>query len=146
MPWKYYITVVDREPKDVEHEKMLEVINADDTNIPGTSRMSYSGQIYTPDINVTSQAPTKEATISDPAKEYEVVQSGEVVEYFKMIKKSDYKVVDQLHQTSSKIYILSLLLNSQAHREALLKVLAQAHVTQDIMVFQFDGVVTNITS
>ncbi|XP_050897461.1 uncharacterized protein LOC127104315 [Lathyrus oleraceus] len=76
-----------------------------------------------------------------------VVEGSADAEVIKaLIKKSDYKVVDQLHQTPSKISILSLLLNSQAHREALLKVLAQAHVTQSITVDQFDGVVANITA
>lgn len=63
-----------------------------------------------------------------------------------MIKKSDYKIVDQLHQTPSKISIMSLLMKYQSHMEVLLKVLAQYHVTLDITVGQFDGVVTNITT
>lgn len=74
------------------------------------------------------------------------MRSGEAIEFLKMIKKSNYKIVDQLHQTPSKISILSLLLSSQAHREALMKVLTQAHVTQDITIGQFDGVVANITA
>ena len=36
-------------------------------------------------------------------------------EILKLIKKSEYRVVDQLMQTPSKISILSLLLNSEAH-------------------------------
>lgn len=62
----------------------------------------------------------------------------------KLIKRSDYKMVGQLHQTPLKISILSLLLKSEA-QEALLNVLNQAHVTQSIIVDQFDGVVSNIT-
>lgn len=75
-----------------------------------------------------------------------MVPSNEDAEFLKINKKSDYKVVDQLHQTPSKISILSLLMCSLTHRNALLKVLAQAHVTQDIKVGQFDGVVANITT
>jgi hypothetical protein len=51
-----------------------------------------------------------------------------------------------LGQTPSKISILSLLLSSKAHREALLKILNDAYVTKDITVEQFDGVVANITT
>lgn len=80
---------MDREPEEVEREKILEVVIADVTNIAGRSKMTYSGQIYTLYFNVASQAPTKEATIVVPDKESEVVQSGEVVEFLKMIKKSD---------------------------------------------------------
>ena len=41
---------------------------------------------------------------------------------------------------------LSLLLSSEAHREALQKVLEQAFVEQDVTVNQFDSIVSNITS
>ncbi|XP_050920042.1 uncharacterized protein LOC127137643 [Lathyrus oleraceus] len=90
-----------------------------------------------------------ESTKAVPWK-YEITAVEKVVEGSANVEvteaRSNYKVVDQLHQTPSKISILSLLLNSQAHREALLKVLAQAHVTQSITVDQFAGVVANITA
>ncbi|XP_050897220.1 uncharacterized protein LOC127104046 [Lathyrus oleraceus] len=92
------------------------------------------------------EALARESTVIAHTKEPEVVQSEDVVEFLKLIKRSGYKVVDQLYQTPSKISILSLLLNSQAHREGLWKVLSQAHVTQSITVDQFDRVVANITT
>lgn len=55
-------------------------------------------------------------------------------------------MVDQLSHTPSKISILSLLLSFEAHRESLLKILNETHVTQDITVNQFDDVVANITT
>lgn len=58
------------------------------------SRIIRNGHIYTPNFNVTPQAPTKEATIVVLAKESGVVQSGEAVEFLKMIKKNNYKIVD----------------------------------------------------
>ncbi|KAI5438409.1 hypothetical protein KIW84_024235 [Lathyrus oleraceus] len=137
-------------PKAAESEKGLKNVDADITNIAGTSRMTRSGRIYTPNFNVNPQEPTREAANVNPTPEHggaqPTVQTDEASEFLRIIKKSDYKIVDQLHQTPSKISILSLLLNSEAHREALLKVLAQAHVTQDITVGQFDGVVANITT
>ncbi|XP_050877528.1 uncharacterized protein LOC127081300 [Lathyrus oleraceus] len=146
VPWKYEITVVDKVVEGSSDAEVTEAVSEDVTNIAGMSRMTRSGRIYTPEFNVTPQGPAKESTVVAPTKEPEVVQSEDDVEFLKLIKKSDYKVVDQLHQTPSKISILSLLLNSQAHREALFKVLAQAHVTQSITVDQFDGVVANITA
>ncbi|XP_050890365.1 uncharacterized protein LOC127095765 [Lathyrus oleraceus] len=146
VPWKYEITVVDKVVDGSSDAEVTEAVSEDVTNIAGMSRMTRSGRIYTPEFNVTPQGPTKESTVVAPTKEPEVVQSEDAVEFLKLIKRSDYKVMDQLHQTPSKISILSLLLNSQAHREALLKVLAQAHVTQSITVDQFDGVVANITA
>ncbi|KAI5420028.1 hypothetical protein KIW84_043994 [Lathyrus oleraceus] len=44
-------------------------------------------------------------------------------EMLRLIKRSEYNVVDQLLQTPSKISVLSLLMNSEPHREALQKVL-----------------------
>jgi len=64
----------------------------------------------------------------------------------KLIKKSEYKVVDQLMQTLSKIFVLSLLLNSEAHREALMRVIDQAFVDHDVTIGQFGGIVGNITA
>ncbi|KAI5401189.1 hypothetical protein KIW84_065874 [Lathyrus oleraceus] len=52
-------------------------------------------------------------------------------EMLRIIKKSEYSVVDQLLQTPSKISVLSLLLNSEPHREALQKVLDVAYVDHD---------------
>lgn len=63
----------------------------------------------------------------------------------RIIKKSDYKVVDQLNQTPSKISILSLLMSSGPHRTALLKFLNEAYVAEDISVNQFDNVVANLS-
>ena len=50
----------------------------------------------------------------------------------KIIEMSDYKIVDQLLQTPSKISMLALLMNSSAHRESLMRVLDQAFVENDI--------------
>lgn len=55
-------------------------------------------------------------------------------------------MVDQLNQTTSKISMLYLLLSLVAHREALLKILNEAHVSKDITVDQYDGVVANISA
>ena len=42
--------------------------------------------------------------------------------------------------------MLSLLLSSEAHREALQKVLEQAFVEPDVTVNQFDSIIGNITA
>lgn len=55
-------------------------------------------------------------------------------EFLKLIKWSDYKVVNQIHQTPSNIFVLSLLLNLEAHIKDLMKVIMQAHVVQRIPV------------
>ncbi|KAI5401970.1 hypothetical protein KIW84_066434 [Lathyrus oleraceus] len=65
-------------------------------------------------------------------------------EVFRLIKRSEFNVVEQLLQTPSKISVLSLMMNYEAHREALQKVLEQAYVEHDVTVDQFDHIVANI--
>ncbi|KAI5440099.1 hypothetical protein KIW84_025451 [Lathyrus oleraceus] len=47
-------------------------------------------------------------------------------EVLRLIKKSEFNMVEQLLQTPSKISMMSLLMNSEAHREALQRLLEQA--------------------
>ena len=62
--------VVDGKPKVVESEKGLENVDTDITNIAGTSRMTRIGRIYTPNVNIIPQEPTREASTANPAPEY----------------------------------------------------------------------------
>lgn len=54
--------------------------------------------------------------------------------------------MDQLLHTPSKIFMLSLLMNSTTHRDSLMKVLEQTLVYHDVTIDQFIGVVGNITA
>ena len=67
-------------------------------------------------------------------------------EMMRLIKRSEYNVVDQLLQSPSKISVLSLLMNSEPYREALQKVLDVAYVDHDVTIEQFDSIVANITA
>ncbi|KAI5436382.1 hypothetical protein KIW84_022746 [Lathyrus oleraceus] len=67
-------------------------------------------------------------------------------EVIRLIKKSEFNMVEQLLQTPSKISVLSLLMNSEAPKEALQKVLEQAYGERDVTMDQFDHIVANITS
>src|ERR1051325_7185007 len=49
----------------------------------------------------------------------------EFEELMRLIRKSDYNIIEQLHHTPSKMSILSLLFYSEAHRNALMKLLGQ---------------------
>jgi len=74
------------------------------------------------------------------------IEDSNLDEILRLIKRSDYKIVDHLLQTPSKISILSLLLSSEAHRNILLKELEQAYVDHEVTVDQFGGIVGNITA
>ena len=52
----------------------------------------------------------------------------EANEFLKFIKHSEYSIVEQLHKLPAKISLLALMLNSEPHREALLKVLKEVYV------------------
>ena len=55
-----------------------------------------------------------------------------------------YNIVEQLHKLPAKISLLSLMLNSEPHREAMLKVLKQANVPHNASTDKIDRLVGNI--
>ena len=67
-------------------------------------------------------------------------------EILKVIRKSDYNIVEQLGQTPSKISMLSLLLCSKAHAQALIKFLKNEHVPQKTTAVQFENSVASLTA
>ena len=74
----------------------------------------------------------------------EPVTEAEVNEFLKFIKHSEYSIVKQLHNMPTKISLLALMLNSEPHREAILKVLKQAYVPHNAPVDKIDHLVGNI--
>ena len=67
----------------------------------------------------------------DLDKEFEVnkpVTDEETNEFLELMKHSEYYIVDQLKKTPTKISIMSLILSSESHRNALQKVLNEAYV------------------
>ncbi|XP_058764798.1 uncharacterized protein LOC131638262 [Vicia villosa] len=126
-------------------------------NVVGIGRMIRSGRIFNPpqntrDDNVEALAQAKGKRVIEDAVDQgqssnsEDTVAKEMEEFLKIIKKSEYKVVDQLSQTQSKISILQLLLCSETHRNALLRLLSIAFVPPEISVNQLEGVVSNINA
>jgi hypothetical protein len=147
IPYKYNATMIEN-GREVPLPSMPAV-----GNIAEDSRMLRNGRIIPTvapkKVNAsTSQQVQMEGPVMDKSIERpgEANVNSDLDEVLKLIKKSDYKVVDQLMQTPSKISILSLLLNSDAHREALMKVLDQAFIDHDVTIDQFGGIVGNITA
>ncbi|XP_050890261.1 uncharacterized protein LOC127095640 [Lathyrus oleraceus] len=145
VPYRYAVTIIEN-GKEVEIKTLASV-----TNIPANSRMTRSGRVFAPPVIPNRNVEKDPVVVVPVTREAEGQTSNstldkETDELLRIIKLSDYKVVDQLLQTPSKISILSLLLNSAVHREALLKVLDQAFVEQDITAEQFNNVVGSITS
>ncbi|KAI5444354.1 hypothetical protein KIW84_012837 [Lathyrus oleraceus] len=137
---------------EVENGKEVCLPSSSVVNIADVSGLTRSGRVFSappkPQINadfverpignaVNSPNPALAVKPSSVLKTPTFVgPSGNVKEdcdeMMRLIKRSEYNVVDQLLQTPSKISVLSLLLNSEPHREALQKVLDVAYVDHDV--------------
>nr|XP_027069697.1 uncharacterized protein LOC113694957 [Coffea arabica] len=91
-----------------------------------------------PEIDVQTKAKIKSLTPKS------LVSEKEAVDFLKMLKRSEYKTVEQLDGMPAQISFLNLLLTSELHREALLKILNEAHVPKDIPVDKFSNIVGNV--
>ena len=80
--------------------------------------------------------------IEDPVKTK--AAEDEAVDFLRIIKSSEYSVVKQLSKMPSHISVLSLLLASKSHWKALLKVLNEAYMPEDITGLSFKNMVTFI--
>ncbi|XP_040945802.1 uncharacterized protein [Gossypium hirsutum] len=91
--------------------------------------------------------PMKGAIIGEQkGKIVEPVKEEEAVEFLKFLKHSEYNVVEQLHKQPARISVLALLLNSEVHRNTLMKMLNETYVSKDISVSKLDRLVNNISA
>jgi ankyrin repeat protein len=60
------------------------------------------------------------------------------------VKNSEYSIVEQLSKTPAKISLLSLILHSDLHRKALLRVLNESHISSNASVAQVERLVGQI--
>ncbi|XP_045822052.1 uncharacterized protein LOC123914933 [Trifolium pratense] len=146
VPWNYQPTVS-------MGQEQVTLENPSVDSIAGIGGMTRSGRIFSHDqSSKVIEKPlldlAKGKHVEEMGKEqpHKVAPKGDAEEFLKIIRKSDYQVVDQLGQTPCKISMLSLLLSSEIHRNALMKVLGEAHVEKDVTVNQFDGIIANIAS
>ena len=90
-------------------------------------------RVLTPSLFIT-YPPNSKSTKGIYSEE---LSTQEMEETLKTIKKSDFKIIEKLGQTPSKISMLSLLLCSDAHAQALIKFFKKAHVHQETTTDQF---------
>lgn len=159
IPWRYGSDVYYHGVKQADGSSKAEKDDNESFNVgnfTGIGKITRSGRVYTPqDVprNANELAKAKDKQIQgggSSSKTVEVprpnVEDQEVEELLRITKKSDYKVVDHLSQTPSKISILSLLLCSETHRNALIKLLSTVYVPQEISVNQLEGVISSISA
>ncbi|KAA3472692.1 gag/pol polyprotein [Gossypium australe] len=123
VPWKYDANIV-----VPESEKPKAVIG----DISKVGHFTRSGRCYSPEM---SEQEIKR-----------LVNEDEAHKFLKFIKHSEYNIVEQLNKQPARISMLSLLLNSEPHRNALLKVLNQAYVESNVSIEKLDRWVNNLNA
>ncbi|XP_058778782.1 uncharacterized protein LOC131652815 [Vicia villosa] len=124
---------------------------------PSKEKITRSGRVFSPQLvqnNADALAKAKGKQVVTDVQNSPIqsgapdsaVSSKDVEELLRIIKKSDYKVVEQLGQTQSKISILQLLMCLEGHRDALLRILNGAYVPHEISVNQLEVVANNISA
>ncbi|XP_050920128.1 uncharacterized protein LOC127137744 [Lathyrus oleraceus] len=154
MPYKYDATMI----KDEQEVPLPEANSV--VSIADVVKVSLSGRLFSPvfpkDVENVVIGKKAEAVVplSEPINTL-ICQCDEFSglkikddndEVLRLVKKSEFNVVEQLLQTPTKISVLSLLMNFEAHHEALQKVLEKTNIEHDVIVDQFDHIVANITS
>jgi len=139
IPYKYNATMVEN---GVELPLVTRGVVS---NIAEETTTLRSGRVRSPlfqkKIVAPTTTPVDKTTLpavppaaEDASRPGQSIEDSNLDEILRLIKKSEYKIVDHLLQTPSKISIFSLLLSSEAHRNILLKVLEQAYVDHEVTV------------
>ncbi|KAK9997914.1 hypothetical protein SO802_017517 [Lithocarpus litseifolius] len=72
------------------------------------------------------------------------VTTKEAEEFLKVIRNSEYSVIQQLNKSPAQISILALLLSFKVHRNALIKVLKETHIPTSAIESAFEGMVSTM--
>ncbi|GKV34375.1 hypothetical protein SLEP1_g42752 [Rubroshorea leprosula] len=110
------------------------------------SNMTRSGRCYmSPEVEESRRAALKSKgiRIEEIPKESpkKLVSENEVTEFLNILRKSEYSIIEQLNKTPAKISILELMLSSEVHLDALLRVLKEAYMPKNIDTQKFGTVV-----
>ncbi|KAI4318299.1 hypothetical protein L6164_026086 [Bauhinia variegata] len=143
--WNYGVKVemVKGKPEDQEvSQKDNGVIN-----VGATGGFTRSGRYYIPNDTQKQKDKGKVVIEGNPTtrkKEKDPKDLMDDEEFLKVLKHSEYNIVDQLKKNPAHISLLSLIMSSEAHRKALQIFLDQAYVNPRIIVENFDNMVNLI--
>ncbi|XP_019252856.1 PREDICTED: uncharacterized protein LOC109231668 [Nicotiana attenuata] len=127
VPWNYKQVIVTYKGKEVEEE------------VNETGGLTHSVRCFAPEELRKAKA-FKDSQI--PLKK--PVTEEEAEEFLKMMKVQDYFIVEHLRKTLAQISLLSLLIHSDEHRRALMKILNEAHVPDKITVNHLEKIANKI--
>ncbi|XP_060194945.1 uncharacterized protein LOC132624137 [Lycium barbarum] len=127
IPWTYNKTTVTYKGKDIVEE------------IDETGGLTRSGRCYAPEeLRRAKQARDSQFLVEKPITE------EEAEEFMKKMKVQHYSIVDQLRKTPAQISLLSLLIYSKEHRQALIRILNEAHVSDKTNVSHLEKMANRI--
>ncbi|XP_070011293.1 uncharacterized protein [Nicotiana sylvestris] len=127
VPWKYEKVVVAYKGKEIEEESC---------EAQGLTR---SGRCFAPE-----ELRKARVTKDNPVLVKKAVTEEEAEEFLKKMKVQDYFIVEQLRKMSAQISLLSLLIHSDEHYRALIKILNEAHVPEKISVNHLETITNKI--
>ncbi|XP_039047278.1 uncharacterized protein LOC120187689 [Hibiscus syriacus] len=136
--WNYTTNIsVSGEVKNVEGPKVIQEVKAS-----AEEKMKAPVEIKSKEKGLS---PLK-IIEDEPPKVNKPVAEAQALEFLKYWRHSKYSVVEQLHKQKARISVLDLLINSEIHRNTLLKVLNQTFIPEDIPFNKLDRIVNHITS
>ncbi|PKI62007.1 hypothetical protein CRG98_017593 [Punica granatum] len=115
----------------------------------GVMGITRSGRVYeSPMAKDKGKAPTVEdgATPESSPFPSKKVTEEEAEALMKIVKASEYKVVEQMAKSPAHISLLALLLGSEPHREALLPILTAAQVPKETPLDRIEETIGSIFS
>ncbi|XP_070023146.1 uncharacterized protein [Nicotiana sylvestris] len=127
IPWNYERVTVTYKGKEIKEE------------FCETQGLTRSGSCFAPEK-------LRKAKISkdNPVLVKNVVTEEEAEEFLRKIKVQDYSIVEQLRKTPAQISLLSLLIHLDERRQALMKILNEAHVPDKITVNYLEKIANKI--
>jgi hypothetical protein len=105
--------------------------------------LTRSGRCFTPE-ELENHKKDKGKNVVETEEVNKPISDEEANEFLKLMRHSEYSMVEQLKKTPARISLLSLILSSELHRNALQKVLNEAYVPQDITYDSIEHLVGRI--
>ena len=72
------------------------------------------------------------------------VTNEEANKFLKVVKQSEYKIIEKMHHTPTRISLVSLFLNLEPHHKVLLDILNKVYVGHGILMEKFSEIIGNI--
>ncbi|XP_070026326.1 uncharacterized protein [Nicotiana sylvestris] len=127
VPWNYERVIVTYKGKEVKEE------------VNEAQGLTRSGRCF------ALEELRKAKTLRDnPVLVKKPVTEEEADEFLRKIKIQDYSIIEQLRKTPAQISLLSLLIHSDEHRRALMKILNKAHLPNKIIVNHLEKITNKI--